>query len=64
MDVYDITVKVNFYVLADSEEEAKKIALDKMADIEATIPAKSYFNVDAYHCPNQADYLKAEAINS
>lgn len=62
-DYYSIDVIVRFGVLADSREEAERLAAELAGFDESDIPARAYFSIDAYRTPNQADYLKAEAVN-
>ena len=64
MDVYDVTVKANIYILANSREEAEEIAKKELGDISAYLPTFTPdFSFDAYHTPCQEEWLKKRAIN-
>ena len=64
MDVYDVVVRANLYVLASSNEEAEAIVRKELEGIDASLPARAGdFVFDAYCPPNQAEYMKKRAIN-
>ena len=66
MDVYDVTVKANVYILANSNEEAEEIAKDAMGEdfLSACLPSGvPDFTFQAYRTPNQEEWLKKRAIN-
>lgn len=64
MDVYDVMIKSNMYILANSREEAEEIAKKETEGISDYIPSRAYaFTFDAYRTPNQGEYLKRRAIN-
>lgn len=60
-DYYSVTVRASFGVLADSQEEAERLAKELCPMDEA--PKRSNVQHDAYRTPNQADYIKQEAVN-
>lgn len=63
-NVYDITIKANFYVLAESHEEATQIAQDEVEGIDSFLPARSSdFTFTSYNTPCQEEFLKKQAIN-
>lgn len=59
---YAITIKVQFSVLAESEEEAERIATE-LCDIEDETPARARYDIEAYYTPNQSDNIKRDALN-
>jgi hypothetical protein len=61
-DYYSITIKVTFGVLADSEEEAERIAIEE-CDIEHEVPSRACCSTDIYLTPNQSDDIKRGAVN-
>lgn len=61
-DYYAITVRATFGVLADSQEEAERIAQELCPMDDA--PARANISHDAHLTPNQADYIKNEAVNT
>ena len=65
MDVYNVTVKANIYILANSCEEAEELAKKELDSIDAFLPALvPAFSFDAYHTPCQDEWLKKQAINN
>jgi hypothetical protein len=60
---YSITVKVSFGVMADSTEDAERIASQLTEGMEDEIPSRAIVSVDAYLTPNQAPYIQREAAN-
>lgn len=59
---YSITMRVRFSVLAESEEEAERIATE-LCDIEDETPVRARYDIDAYYTPNQSDDIKRDALN-
>lgn len=64
MEYYDVTVKVNIGVLANSCEEAESLVRKELDCIDSFLPTRSpEFSFDAYHTPCQDEWIKKQAIN-
>lgn len=60
---YAVTMKVSFGVMADSAEQAERLASDLTEGISDDIPSRATVSVDAYLTPNQAPYIQRGAVN-
>lgn len=60
-ELYSITRKVTFYVLADGNREAEKLA-EEACPLDDR-PVLSNEDTHAYCTPNQSEDLKRRAIN-
>lgn len=63
MSYYAITIRVEFGVIADSNEEAERIASNLTEGMSDEIPITARVVVDAYLTPNQERYIQREAVN-
>lgn len=59
---YAITMQVKFAVLAESEEEAERVAAEILPD-ETDFPVRASVDIEAYCTPNQSEDLKRTAVN-
>jgi len=63
MRYYAVSIRVEFGVMADSSEEAERIASKFTEGMAGEIPITARVVVDAYLTPNQARHIQREAVN-
>lgn len=64
MDIYDVTVKANVYILANSADDAEAMVKKELEGIDSFLPARTTdFSFAAYRTPCQEEWLKKRAIN-
>jgi hypothetical protein len=61
-DYYAVSVRVEFGVIASSEEEAEEMARE-LVPID-DVPARAIASTEVYLTPNQSDQIKRYAVNA
>lgn len=63
MNYHAITVQVTFGVMAETEDDAHRIAAELTAGMADEVPSRATVSIEARETLNQAPYIHRYAVN-